>query len=71
MGKWATSPLYHLERLVPVKVRDVSDAEVITFVADVMRDYFPECPALLVERAGLLFGQIAACIRGKEVEDIP
>lgn len=57
---WATSPLHHPKRLLSVKVRAVTDEEVIAFVADVIRDFFPERPTLLVERAGLLFGYIAA-----------
>lgn len=59
---WATSPLQHPKRLVSVKVRDVTDEEVMAFVGDVMQDYFPKCPTLLAERVGLLFGYIAACI---------
>jgi len=61
-GEWATSPLYHLERLLSVKVRDVTDEEVIAFIADVMQEYEPRRPDRLVERAGLLFGYIAACV---------
>lgn len=59
---WATSPLHHLERLVSVKVRNVTDEEVIAYVADVMLDYQPRRPEMLAERAGLLFGYVAACI---------
>jgi len=59
---WVTSPLHHLERLVSVKVRDVTDEEAIAYVADAMQGYEPRRPDRLVERAGLLFGYIAACI---------
>jgi len=59
--EWASSPLHHPQRLVSVKVRD-TDGEVIAFLADVMQDYQPQRPDLLAERAGLLFGFIAACI---------
>lgn len=59
---WASSPLHHPKRLLSVKVRDVTDEEVIAFVANVMQDFSPARPTLLVERAGLIFGYIAACV---------
>lgn len=61
--EWATSPLHHPRRLVSVKMRDVTDKEVMAFVGDVMRDYKPRRPDKLAERAGLLFGYIATCIK--------